>query len=47
MHELLYPICQGYDSVVLEADVEMGGTDQKFNILMGVTSNVPTIKNPK
>ena len=35
MHELLYPICQGYDSVVLEADVEMGGTDQKFNILMG------------
>ena len=35
MHELLYPICQGYDSVVLEADVEMGGTDQKFNILVG------------
>ena len=35
MHEILYPICQGYDSVVLEADVEMGGTDQKFNILMG------------
>lgn len=35
MHELLYPICQGYDSVVLEADIEMGGTDQKFNILMG------------
>lgn len=34
-HELLYPICQGYDSVALEADIEMGGTDQKFNILMG------------
>jgi tyrosyl-tRNA synthetase len=35
MHELLYPICQGYDSVALEADVELGGTDQKFNLLMG------------
>ncbi len=35
VHELLYPICQGYDSVALEADIEMGGTDQKFNILMG------------
>src|SRR6202521_5560045 len=35
MHELLYPICQGYDSVALEADVEWGGTDQKFNLLMG------------
>lgn len=35
LHELLYPVCQGYDSVVLKADVEMGGTDQKFNILMG------------
>lgn len=35
MHELLYPICQAYDSVVLEADVELGGTDQKFNNLMG------------
>lgn len=35
MHELLYPICQAYDSVVLESDVEVGGTDQKFNILMG------------
>lgn len=35
MHELLYPVCQAYDSVVLEADVEVGGTDQKFNILMG------------
>ncbi|MBM3469180.1 MAG: tyrosine--tRNA ligase [Armatimonadetes bacterium] len=35
MHELLYPICQAYDSVALEADVELGGTDQKFNNLMG------------
>jgi len=35
MHELLYSICQGYDSVELEADVELGGVDQKFNLLMG------------
>jgi tyrosyl-tRNA synthetase len=35
MHEILYPLMQGYDSVVLESDVEMGGTDQKFNILVG------------
>ena len=35
MHELLYPIMQGYDSVALEADVELGGTDQKFNLLVG------------
>ena len=35
MHELLYPMAQGYDSVALEADVELGGTDQKFNLLMG------------
>jgi tyrosyl-tRNA synthetase len=35
MHELLYPIAQGYDSVALECDVELGGTDQKFNLLMG------------
>ena len=35
VHELLYPICQGYDSVALEADVELGGTDQKVNLLMG------------
>lgn len=34
-HELLYPILQGYDSVALEADVELGGTDQTFNLLMG------------
>lgn len=35
MHELLYPLAMGYDSVVLEADVELGGTDQKFNLLTG------------
>ncbi|HKD10249.1 MAG TPA: tyrosine--tRNA ligase, partial [Bryobacteraceae bacterium] len=35
MHELLYPLAQGYDSVMLECDVEMGGTDQKFNLLVG------------
>jgi tyrosyl-tRNA synthetase len=35
IHELLYSICQGYDSVALEAVVELGGTDQKFNLLMG------------
>src|SRR3954462_2655419 len=35
MHELMYPLAQGYDSVALEADVELGGTDQKFNLLMG------------
>jgi tyrosyl-tRNA synthetase len=35
MHELLYPLVQGYDSVALTADVELGGTDQKFNLLMG------------
>jgi len=37
MHELLYPLSQGYDSVALEADVELGGTDQKFNLLVGRT----------
>ena len=35
LHETLYPVCQAYDSVVLESDVELGGTDQTFNILMG------------
>jgi len=35
LHELFYPLAQGYDSVVLETDVEMGGTDQKFNLLVG------------
>jgi len=35
LHEFLYPIAQGYDSVAIQADVEMGGTDQKFNLLVG------------
>ncbi|HYN14968.1 MAG TPA: tyrosine--tRNA ligase [Terriglobales bacterium] len=35
LHELLYPLAQGYDSVAIEADVELGGTDQKFNLLVG------------
>ncbi|MBA3981763.1 MAG: tyrosine--tRNA ligase [Alcanivorax sp.] len=37
IHEFLYPLIQGYDSVALKADVEFGGTDQKFNLLMGRT----------
>ncbi|NMF98150.1 tyrosine--tRNA ligase [Aromatoleum toluolicum] len=35
IHEFLYPLCQGYDSVAMRADIELGGTDQKFNLLMG------------
>ena len=35
MHELLYPLVQAYDSVALQCDVELGGTDQKFNLLVG------------
>lgn len=35
LHELMYPLCQGYDSVALETDLELGGTDQKFNLLVG------------
>ncbi|QKI88345.1 tyrosine--tRNA ligase [Thiomicrorhabdus xiamenensis] len=37
IHEFLYPMIQGYDSVALDADIELGGTDQKFNLLMGRT----------
>jgi len=37
VHEFFYPLMQGYDSVVLKADIEVGGTDQKFNLLMGRT----------
>ncbi|ASK35163.1 tyrosine--tRNA ligase [Alloalcanivorax mobilis] len=37
VHEFLYPLVQGYDSVAMKADVELGGTDQKFNLLMGRT----------
>ncbi len=35
LHELMYPLCQGYDSVELQTDLELGGTDQKFNLLVG------------
>src|SRR3990167_8042351 len=35
IHEFIYPLLQGYDSVVMESDIELGGTDQKFNLLMG------------
>src|SRR5207244_7782634 len=35
IHEFLYPLVQGYDSVALRADVELGGTDQRFNLLVG------------
>ena len=35
IHEFMYPLLQGYDSIVLKADIELGGTDQKFNLLMG------------
>lgn len=35
IHEFLYPLCQGYDSVHLQSDIELGGTDQKFNLLVG------------
>ena len=35
IHEFLYPLVQGYDSVALKSDVELGGTDQKFNLLVG------------
>ena len=35
LHEFLYPLAQGYDSVVMESDIELGGTDQKFNLLVG------------
>lgn len=38
MHELLYPLMQGYDSVALKSDLELGGTDQKFNLLVGETT---------
>lgn len=37
IHEFLYPLVQGYDSIAMEADIELGGTDQKFNLLMGRT----------
>jgi tyrosyl-tRNA synthetase len=35
IHEFIYPLCQGYDSVMMKSDIELGGTDQRFNLLMG------------
>ncbi len=46
-HELLYPLMQAYDSVALEGDVELGGTDQKFNLLVGGTYSENIIRIPK
>lgn len=46
-HELLYPLIQAYDSVALEADVELGGTDQKFNLLLGRELQVKYNKEPQ
>lgn len=45
IHELLYPLAQAMDSVAIEADVELGGTDQKFNLLVGETFNENLDKN--
>jgi len=45
IHEFFYPLMQGYDSVALKADVELGGTDQKFNLLMG--RHLQTVRNPR
>ena len=47
IHEFLYPLVQGHDSVALEADVEMGGTDQKFNLLVGRTLQAQAGQKPQ
>nr|WP_211328127.1 tyrosine--tRNA ligase [Thermodesulfitimonas autotrophica] len=47
IHEFFYPLMQGYDSVALAADVELGGTDQKFNLLMGRTLQVAYGQEPQ
>ncbi|MDQ6681392.1 MAG: tyrosine--tRNA ligase [Pseudomonadota bacterium] len=47
MHELLYPLMQGYDSVALRADLELGGTDQKFNLLVGRALQVEFDQEPQ
>lgn len=47
IHEFFYPLMQGYDSVALESDVELGGTDQKFNLLMGRTLQKEYGKEPQ
>ncbi len=46
-HELLYPLMQGYDSVVLKSDVELGGTDQKFNLLMAASCRRRTVSRSR
>ena len=47
LHEFLYPLAQGYDSVALETDVELGGTDQKFNLLVGRTLQAQAGQKPQ
>ena len=47
VHEFLYPLVQGYDSVALKADVELGGTDQKFNLLVGRSCSRITASRPR
>jgi tyrosyl-tRNA synthetase len=47
IHEFLYPLVQGYDSVALQADVECGGTDQKFNLLMGAACRNRMARSPR
>lgn len=47
IHEFLYPLVQGYDSVAMRADVELGGTDQKFNLLMGRTLQKAAGQDPQ
>ena len=47
IHEFLYPLMQGYDSVALQADVELGGTDQRFNLLMGRELQRDAGQNPQ
>ena len=47
IHEFIYPLLQGYDSVALEADVELGGTDQKFNLLVGRELQKSASKKPQ
>ena len=47
IHEFLYPLVQGYDSVAMRADVELGGTDQKFNLLMGRTLQKSAGQDPQ
>jgi tyrosyl-tRNA synthetase len=47
LHEFLYPLIQGYDSVMLHADIELGGTDQKFNLLVGRELQKPTGQPPQ